>query len=216
MLSRRNLLIAFPGACLGLSQRAIAADRWAGRRPEEWTPSDIQDVVDRSAWTREVTLSSVPATPGQPKGQSQPRASLSEFKVFVRWESGLPMRLARHTATLPDKGADRYMISVSRMPVEYMTAAMGLKTADAAEAAIADQFASSCSINRDSRESIRAERAYWVYDNFSRRVNIVFPRAKNPIRLEDWEVTVSGRAGEFLLRARFSLNQMVYRGELEL
>ncbi len=215
MLSRRDLLIIAPGSCLGLLSRASAAARWLDRNPNEWTPADVQDVLDRSAWIREVTLNSNPSAREQARGEKERRPSLSEFKVVVRWESGLPIRLARRLTSLPDKGVDRYVISVSRLPVEYIAASSALKSTEAAEAAIAAQLAGSCSIDRDGKESIRAERAYWVCSDFSQRLDLVFPRQKNLVRYEDWEATVSGRVGEFLLRARFSLKQMVYRGLLE-
>jgi hypothetical protein len=218
MPSRRDILKALPGlGCgLGLCASAFAAERWADRRPDEWSPSDIQDVLDRSPWVREVTLNSSPTAASQSNGKTARRPGITEFKVTVRWESGLPVRLARHLATLPDKGANRYTISITRMPLDYLTAALGLKSADETKAAVAKQLAETCTIDRDGKESIRAERAYWVYNDFSQRVDIVFPRDKNPVKLDDWEAAISGRAGDFLVRARFSLKQMVFRGELEL
>ena len=219
MLSRRDLLVGLPGLYSILPRNAYSAERWMERHPEEWNPSDIQDVLNRSAWVREVTLNSVPDPKEDPKQQKAQRPGLTQFKAVVRWESGLPVRLARRAASLPDKGVNRYIVSLTRLPLEYMAAAAapsGRGSIDATQDAVAAQLTSSATIDRPGKEPIRAERAYWVYADFSPRVDVVFPRDKNPIAAEEWEATVNGRAGDFLVRARFSLKEMVYRGELEL
>jgi hypothetical protein len=162
-----------------------------------------------------VTLNSTPNAEETAKGGKERRPGVTEFKVLVRWESSLPVRLARRAAS-PDKGADHYIVSITRLPMEYLSASSGKGAAGAAQDAVAAQLASTCTIDRAGKGPIKAQKAYWAYADFSPRVDIVFPREGNPIGLADWEATVSGRVGDFLLRARFTLKQMVYRGELEL
>jgi hypothetical protein len=219
MLSRRDLLVGFPGLCSILPRNVRSAERWMERHPEEWNPSDIQDVLNRSAWVREVTLISIPDAKEDPKQLKAQLPGPTQFKVLVRWESGLPVRLARHAASLPDKGVNRYTVSLTRLPLEYLAAAAapsGRGSVDATQDAIAAQLTKSATIDRPGKETIRAEKAYWVYADFSPRVDIVFPRDKNAIEAEEWEITVGARVGDMLLRARFLLKEMVYRGELEL
>ena len=126
-LNRRGFLLA----PFFVPRLASAAQRWLDRKPAEWTPDDIQTILNRSAWVREARLGTHPAD-GERRQQKQGGSRLTEFNILVRWESGLPVRLARRIATLPDAGVDRYVISVSRLPLPFLSAVLGLKAEQAA------------------------------------------------------------------------------------
>jgi hypothetical protein len=201
---------------LSLLRLAPAAQRWLDRKPAEWTPDDIQTVLNRSAWVREAPLGLDPVDDGR-RRQKPPVTRLTEFNILVRWESGLPVRLARRTATLPDRGVDRYVISVSRLPLPFLSAVLGLKAEQAAaRAQIAAELAKSTSIERPGKDSIHASAAEWVDSDFSPRVSITFPPNETPIQVSEWEVAVVGHIGSLRFRANFPLKPMVYRGKLEL
>jgi hypothetical protein len=203
-----------------------ATARWEDRNPWEWTPEDIQTVLNHSAWVREVSLEINPPveTPGHPKPKSsRPNHGVAtEFRAVVRWESGLPVRLARKTASLPDKGVGQYMLSVSRLPLEFIEQSSGNGTihrdqgAGLDKTALAERVAKSSSLQRSGKDAIPANHAEWVESDFSPRVVIFFPLSEKPIQPEDREVDLVSQIGALVVRARFSLKEMVYRDRLEL
>ena len=210
--SRRDLLIAQAGLPLLFSGGAHAAAEWMTRDPAQWKSEDTEAVLYRSPWVREVPLEIDPAAWGGAK-----RSNPTEYKVLVCWESGLPVRLARHQKVAAAKSEDNYVVSVSRLPMAYLAAASGNLSASAANPAeVAKQLAASSSIERDGKAPLHAVHAEWLYDYFSSRVAITFPRGNQPIRHDDWEVTVRGQASTLRFRARFSVKQMRYLGKLEL
>src|SRR5215475_5191069 len=121
-INRRGFLLV-PFCLPGLAR---AAENWMDRKPAEWTPDDIQIVLNHSAWVREASLG---MDPGDNSGRrkKKPAGRPTQFNILVRWESGLPVRLARKTATLPDAGVDRYVISVNRLPLPFLAAVLGVK-----------------------------------------------------------------------------------------
>jgi hypothetical protein len=163
-------------------------------------------------------------TPGHPKPKSsRPNHGVAtEFRAVVRWESGLPVRLARKTASLPDKGVGQYMLSVSRLPLEFIEQSSGNGTihrdqgAGLDKTALAERVAKSSSLQRSGKDAIPANHAEWVESDFSPRVVIFFPLSEKPIQPEDREVDLVSQIGALVVRARFSLKEMVYRDRLEL
>ena len=162
-----------------------------------------------------------PARP-RPKSSRPNHGVQSEFKALVRWESGLPVRLARKTATLPDKGVGQYMLSISRLPLEFIEQSSGNGTihhdegAGLDKTALAERVAKNSSLQRTGKDAIPANHAEWVESDFSPRVVIFFPLGANPIQPEDREVDLVSQIGALVVRAKFSLKEMVYRDRLEL
>ena len=224
--NRRDFLLATSGAMALLPRFGYASATWEDRNPWEWTPQDIQTVLNHSAWVREVSLeiNSLVDTSGRAKPKSsRPNHGLpTEFKAVVRWESGLPVRLARKTATLPDKGVGQYMVSVSRLPLEFIEQSSGNGTishdqgAGLDKTALAERFAKNSLIERVGKDPIKANHAEWVEADFSPRVVIFFPLGEKPIQPEDREVDLVSQIGALVIRAKFFLKDMVYRDRLEL
>jgi len=151
--------------------------------------------------------------------QTKPRLGYStEFSIVVRWESGLPLRLARRTATSADEIPDRYVVSVGAVPLAFLGAYAGRKPGEElSKTETAAFLAASTFIQRGEKGAIiRAEKAEWLTSDFSPRVNISFPRGQNPIELRDADVVVAGHIDTIGFKARFALKPMVYRGKLEL
>ena len=203
-----------------------ASATWEDRNPWEWTPQDIQTVLNRSAWVREVSLElNAPVdTSGRDKTKSSRpgHGMATQFKAVVRWESGLPVRLARKTATLPDKGVGQYVVSVGWLPLEFIEQASGSGTihhdqgAGLDKTALAGQVAKSSSLQRLGKDAIPANHAEWVESDFAPRMVIFFPLTEKPIVAEDREVDLVSQIGGLLVRAKFSLKEMVYRDKMEL
>ncbi len=212
--TRRDFLIA----CSVLPQLAGATARWLHEKPSNWRPDDIEAILNHSAWVREAPLEMDPATAGSAKKVKQGQGLPTDFTVLVRWESGLPVRLARGKTSLPGEQLDHYEVSVSRLPLAFLAAISGRKPGeDLGSAEVAVLLAKSTTIERTGKDPLRAEHAEWINADFSPRISISFPRPqKDPIQLADWDVAVVGRIGMSMFRARFPLRPMVYRGKLEL
>jgi hypothetical protein len=109
------------------------------------------------------------------------------------------------------------VISVSRLPLPFLSAVLGLTAEQAAaRREIAAELAKSTVIERPGKDSIRAATAEWVESDFSPRVSIGFLTNERPIDVSEVEVAVAGRIGNLRFRANFPLKPMVYRGKLEL
>jgi hypothetical protein len=198
MWKRRDFLMLSP---LLLSRRAEGAKPWLDRKPAEWTPRDIQTVLNDSAWVRTAALTTE---------RTAERKLPIPYEALVRWESGLPVRLARRKAATENR-AGEYQLSISRLPLVFVADLSGKAPAD-----VAAGIARSARLERSGKEPIRAAHAEWVEWDFSPGVLVSFARGQQPIETEDGEVTLAAQVGLLVIRARFPLKQMVYRGKLEL
>ena len=218
--SRRHFLGACSGVLTLFSGTGHAADEWMSTHPEEWTPADIQTILNRSSWVKGVYPELSPAwLHSLEKGGKRIVAAdgirdkriLTEFTVLVRWESGLPIRLARKSADLPA----HYLLSVSQIPLAFITSMAGGAQPKDREA-LAQQMLQASSLQRAGKDPIPADHVAWTESDFEPRLTISFPRGDQPLEASDGAVTFSSQMGYLLLRASFPLRKMVYRGKLEL
>ena len=224
--TRRNFLTSASALLIGSSSIAFASEPWVDKNPTEWSGDDIQTVLNHSPWVRDVTLEMDPTATNPDKGKANHKRQSSGlqtvFKVVVRWESGLPLRLARRTASLPDKGLRQYLLSISGLPLAFIVDSSGHGPAvhgqddDLAKSLVAALIVKSTSLQRETKGPIAAYQTDWVSADFSSSIVIAFLPGDQPIQLKDQEVIFVSRIGSLILRARFSLNPMVYRGKLEL
>lgn len=224
--TRRDFLTASCGVLGLFPALGHAADAWANMIPAEWTPEDIHAILNRSPWSREVDLELDPAW--APRARARAKSTRrdnrlqTEFRVLVRWESGLPVRLARDPNWLPDSGVGQYQLSVSRLPLAFIEQSSGSGPARRSQgeglltAEMTDRIARSTSLQINSKAPIRATHAEWMKAEFSPRIMISFSPGEHPIRIEDGEVALVSQLGTLVLHAAFPLKEMVYRGKLEL
>jgi len=218
MLNRRDLLLLYSGFVSALPPVAYAGPRWATTNPAEWTPNDIDTVLNRSPWVREVLLAM--PDPG-PAAGAAPGSIPSEFRVLVRWESGLPIRLARKSATC-QRDSGEYVLSVSRLPLAFAAVlasggpARRKRSESLNTAEMAARIAAASFLQREGHEPIAAARSEWVDADLTSRLMLYFDGGKEPIQLADREVSLASAVGSLTFVARFQLKQMVYRGNLEL
>jgi hypothetical protein len=144
-LTRRGLLMlaAGAGACAPLRLYGAGSDFWNKKEPGEWSSEEIDKLVTRSPWAKEVNAASAAlsrpytdtgsngggmadpgvggggmgggrATGGR-RGGGADEMPLS-YKATVRWESAKPIQEALKTP-LPEGLAGNYVISVSGVPI---------------------------------------------------------------------------------------------------
>jgi hypothetical protein len=218
MFCTRRSFLTSSGLLPLLPSAALPAEAWLEKHPEQWTSQDVDKILNHSGWVREVMLAYMPsAAPGSHKVETP-----SEFTSQVRWESALPIRLARKfipgPAAFPDKS---YALSINNLPVAFLADSLGGVTGrlgqddDRAKQAIAAQLTQFAVLQRDGQESIRAARADWISADFKDSILVTFPAGKHPIQLSDRDVSFFSQIGVFVVRTTFSLRRMTYRGRLE-
>ncbi len=225
--SRRQFLLASTGV-LAWPPAGLAADTWMDKKPAEWDSDDIQTILTKSGWARYTSPELTPASlrAGEKKGKRvaaaeglRDKRTLTDFRVLVCWESGLPVRLARKSISPPGDTAPHYVLSMSRMPITFMAALVGggkagKESADKQE--IANQILKTSVLQREGKNPIQADRADWVESEFEPRVMISFPQDRQTIEASDRTVTFTTQIGTLAVRALFTLKDMFYRGNLEL
>ena len=199
----------------------IAADRfWNIEDPGQWTPDEIDRLLTRSPWAREVMVGVIPggsndhrpwseSVPGlslpggpAPRGkQRDPKAVRSGQQATVCWASAAPV-LAATKSPLPETFRERYTIAVIGLPVpsEQRDKLDDLK-----------QFAS---LRPKGRDLVQPGVVEWQAS--SRTLLFGFSREILPLGKADREVTFAAKVARFEVKASFLLNEMYYRGALAL
>ncbi len=217
----------------GPASVALAGDFWNAKDPSAWTEKDRARLLNKSPWAREAVIpprlgppagSEAGGTPNAAGGRGEgpggppysapgggataprgggPEAEGSEQQLtaLVRWESAAPIREAARTAIPPEAG-QYYIISVRGLPVPPSTGEARLKQATRLE--------------RKGKDPIHPERVQTARGNGQTGAVFLFPRAPQPITLDDKEVVFVSGAGALPLKAKFPLKDMIYRGQLAL
>ena len=145
-----------------------------------------------------------------------------DYKILVRWESGLPMRLARRDSSPLTADRTRYVLSMGRIPISLVgvtsNPGKGAEAPDemAVKARIADQVARSTTLQCPNKPLIRADHAEWVQSDFESRLMVSIPRGDQTVQLEDGTVSFVSEFGDFIVRTVFLLSRMRYKDHLEL
>jgi hypothetical protein len=222
--TRRRFLCACSGVLTLFPTTGHAADAWMGTDPAQWVPADILAILNRSSWVKGVNPELSPAwlrsleKSGKRVAAAEgvrDKRTLTDFTVVVRWESGLPVRLARKSTSVPEYAAAHYVLSVSRMPIAFMAAMVGGAQATDRET-LAQQILQTSSLQSGGKAPIPADHAEWAESDFAPRIMISFLQGRQPIEPSDGRATFVSQMGFLLLRASFPLRKMVYRGKLEL
>ena len=147
LFTRRSaLLLAGAGITASVRLDAAAAEFWEKKPPSEWTSEEIDRLITKSPWAKEVTADYAPENGsgsgplgGSAPGSGRPRVGIggipglggrggrgnrggerqggaSSYKGTVRWESAKPI-LEAMKAPLPEQFANHYVISVNGIPL---------------------------------------------------------------------------------------------------
>lgn len=214
MISRRrtNWMI-LGGSILGISPfTAGAAEFWDRKDPAQWSAGDIEKLLKRSPWAEQVTVNGggvVDAPPpggrggGMPGGMGGgatggPPSGGTALRPTVRWDSALPIVFALGKKQRSASDTEFYTISVSDLPY-------GSRGGTMFEAAAAYLYVK-------DKARVRAENLTVGTGS----IRFYFPRASYPLTREDREVTFEAQLGPMDVKAKFSLKDMLYRGQLEL
>jgi hypothetical protein len=223
VVTRRELLAAVLSA---LPLRARNSDFWNEKDPSKWSERDIDRLLTKSPWSKEVTVlvpidvapraGSGPGIPrlgggiggiqlpgagdvglGGGRGRTSAGRAASKLTCIVRWESAAPILEAVGSA-LPSAFADHYAISVSGLPQGQEIPPERLKYATSLRA---------------NGQTIQPQLATVVPGPITRGYLFGFA---NEALAANKAVTFQSEIEGLRLTAGFDLTEMTYRGTLAL
>jgi hypothetical protein len=222
-MTRREILMLSLAAVPALGS---PGEFWSDKKPADWTDDEIQEMLTRSPWAKEGSVSVFGGAGGNLLNRNgamnrnggmtnsgRQRASTTQtqssdsvdlrYKAIVRWQSALPIREALKSK--PAEGiADFYILAV--------VGDLAMADPDADEA------------QRESRLDMMKQ--YTKLDKHGGAIPLAnvepvkkvgtlfyFPRSE-PIK--DGQVTFTTKMGPVEVKCKFTVKEMMYRGKLEL
>lgn len=213
--------------------RANADEFWNDRKPDEWTDQECAELLTKSPWAREASVSfdSGGGILGNPRtrggGMMTRRGSVvtpgtvdttspkgpDHYQAIVRWESALPVREANHHL-LKDDPAANYILSVSGDLPMLGGSGAGDETDS--------EFQQRLDMLKEySKLEKRGDPIYLVKIGRLKgpgpQSGTLFYFERNDlIQLSDHNVTFVTKLGPISVKCKFPLHEMVYHGKLEL
>lgn len=223
-MTRREILMLSLAAVPGLS--SPAGEFWNEKKPEDWTPQEVQEMLTRSPWAKEGAVSVFGGTggslinrngamnrsgnmssTGRQRANSTPTQSGDapdlRYRAIVRWQSALPIREALKTKSIEGL-ADFYIIAV----VGDLAMADPDEDESQKESRL-DMMKQSTKLDRHGGSiplsNIESVKKLGTLFYFSRA---------EPIK--DGQVTFDTRLGPVEVKCKFAVKEMMYHGKLEL
>ena len=212
MITRRSAILGI-GLGTGLAAWASApGESWNDKQPSQWSEKDIQRLLTKSPWAKEVTPEmdftgmEGPGMVGPPMGgpgMGGPGGPGGPFNMtaVVRWESAAPLREAAKSK-LPLDPSGSYVVSVSGLPDELVAATAELSLGSLKE---------TTSLQRKGQASVAP--AHFIVSDEDGALLFYFPNNADPISPEDKEVAFRTKIGVFELKVKFVPKDMRYRGK---
>jgi hypothetical protein len=231
MMTRRSAILT--GLVLGrAAASAWVKEFWNEKKPSDWTEDEIQQMLTKSPWAKDASifdtaahkgLSTAPrggsvnrrrggtsATPGSPLPAG---GSLNSWNAIVRWDSALPVRDALKAAKTAEIEENYVIALIGDIP------GVGVPADD-------DDPAERQQKLNILKETTRLERKDDPLELSRAKIAPRTPRSASgtlfyfsrvfPLAPEDKQVTFVTKVGPLEVKCKFTLRDMVYRGNLEL
>jgi hypothetical protein len=229
MMTRRDALWTF-GATAGVAVRpawAFVGEFWDQKQPSDWTKEEMERLTNKSPWAKEASIvnkaqtgpltTRTPMTRrgaygGNPNGVSQIPEFTGKWQATIRWDSALPVREALESK-MSVAVSENYIINVfgdvpSPAPSSDDSAdERKTKFEILQERTRLDRKGDPIELKRVELGPKTAFSSPGTLFYFSR----VFP-----ITLDDKQVTFETKIGPLEVKCKFTLKDMLYRGNLEL
>jgi hypothetical protein len=238
-MTRRSALLAglgFPVGALTFPIGAFAKEFWNERKPEDWTNTEVKELLSKSPWAKDAVIvdngqvggmgvsrgavsrrTSARGGTGQTTGtDSNPSAKIT-WKAIVRWESALPMQSAlRRTAPKdgpsPQDLKDFYVLNV----VGNLPGAISSSQHQQEDSA-SSQYLKEVTKLEHKGDLIHLNRVELVPENELSPAGTLFYFSRMlALMPKDKEALFSTKIGPLDLKCKFTLGEMFYRGALEL
>ena len=214
------------GVCLAAALCAApeAAEFWDETPFQSWSDKQVQKVISDSPWAHEVAVALPPGRPtesgfgpatGRGGESTEPAGFGPSFRVrlAVSWRSALPVKqaIARSQAGLNGTLSAENQEFLSKPEKFYVIAVAGMPPQFGATPLRSIKDASSLKV--EGKPPIPADDV-----TFLRNVMVMlvaFPRTTE-FTLADREVEFVTKVGEFGVKAKFKLKDMLFHGQLSL
>jgi hypothetical protein len=176
---------------LSLTLLAFGDQTWKDKQIGEWTEEDARQVLADSPWVVKVTAEGAPVV------------------LTLRWESALPIRAAQlksRDAVTTSIGEKHYAVAVYGLPGKYV---VGDSKSEI------EQLKRQAVIKREGKKDIRPSAVQLVELHSGPVILYLFPRSAEITR-QDGRIEFSAQIGKLRLSQFFAVDEMSYRGKLEL
>jgi hypothetical protein len=227
MMTRRSALLIGLGSA-AFARAATTHEFWNEKKPADWSKDEIQELLTRSPWAKEASVSynagpggagrTVPGyagggrrsrstTVGGPANSPGPILDAQQYKAIVRWDSALPVREALRNNS-PDDPLAHYILNVTgNLPM--------LGTHKDEEATEADQRMEM--LKQFTRLERKNDPIYLDRVAFPDASSTMFYFSRQEtIFPEDKQVAFTTKLGPIEVKAKFTLKEMFYQGKLAL
>jgi hypothetical protein len=225
-MTRRSAILGGLGLSGLAAVPAWALDEfWNHKEPSGWSPEEVKQMLTQSPWAKAASVynntgasgplgssrsgggrrrggggSATTANPGPPGGPNN-------WKTIVRWESALPVREALKVKLKPED-ADNYVIAlIGSIP------GVGIPSEEDDPAERKQKLETL----QDSTRIERRDEPLALVRAASGLAGTLFYFSRVfAIKPEDKQVTFVTKMGPLEIKCKFSLKEMMYRGNLEL
>jgi hypothetical protein len=231
-MTRRSVLLGGLGLPLGavtFPAGAFAKDFWNDRKPEDWTPSEVKELLSKSPWAKDaaITDNGQVGGMGNARGAAAPRrtsrsgtgqtsgtdtnpSAKIQWKAIVRWESALPVREALK-GSAPKDFMEFYVLNV----VGNLPGAV--TPSDGAPDSASLQYLKEITKLEHKGDQVRLHHVELAPESPLSPAGTLFYFSRMlALMLKDKEAMFSTKIGPLDLKCKFTLGEMLYRGELAL
>jgi hypothetical protein len=149
---------------------------------------------------------------GQERDGGEWGGGSQNLHALVRWESAAPVTAAEKKSA-PAEAAQSYVISVTGLPARQNNANDEDNDRAGRMSAMIKQYTS---LDRKGKDPISPDHVDFMEDVDGGTWRFSFPRAGNPITVDDKDVTFLTKIGRTSLKAKFALKDMMYKEQLAL
>ena len=199
---------------------------WNHKDPSDWTPEEVKQVLSQSPWAKAASVYNNTGASG-PLGSSRsggggrrrgggggsvtnnpgPPGGPNNWKSIVRWESALPVREALKRKLKPEDAEDYIIALIGSIP------SVGIPSDEDDPA----ERKRKLEILQDSTRIERRDEPLDLVRAASGPTGTFFYFSRVfAIKPEDKQVTFVTKMGPLEIKCKFSLKEMMYRGNLEL
>ena len=230
--------LAVVGAACALALNA--GEVWNSKDYTRWSDDDINQILTNSPWAKKTNVTLDGQGVGQRRGDRDGMGSVRgrtgtmgspgssgggeyggngggvygrkpDLIVVVRWDSALPVQLARRKSEV-NENTEKYAISVVGLakPQQRTPA----DPPDDSE--IRDQLIYATRLVRKGKDLLPPEDVQFDHENGVSVIRFIFPRTNDPISLDDKEVTFQTQVGLAKIEQKFKVKDMAFKNKLAL
>jgi hypothetical protein len=230
MMTRRNAILISLGLGGAAASSAWAKDFWNEKQPSDWTEDDIRQMLTKSPWAKQASIFDTAAHRGLPTarvgglsrrggrstaaGTPPPSGGNSNsWNAIVRWESALPVRDALRALQAAEAEKNYIVALIGDIP------GVGVPSDDddPAERQQKLNFLKETTRLERKDDPLELQRAKIAPRTSESPSGTLFYFSRvSPITPEDRQITFVTRVGPLEVKCKFTLGDMLYRGNLEL